>query len=76
MLSFKDELPVWRTISEGLDGIFSAKKAGGPVEICPSCGKTSVRVEILETMSGLKMGFFTCAFCNESWSGPVKEKAA
>jgi hypothetical protein len=76
MLSLKDEIPIFRTISESLDGIFSAKKARDPVETCPSCGRTNVRVEILETMGGLKMGFFTCSFCNESWSGPIKEKAA
>jgi DNA-directed RNA polymerase subunit M/transcription elongation factor TFIIS len=70
MLSLKDEMPMWANISEKLDRFFAAKKGGNVT--CPSCGKTDVSVEILETMSGLRMGFFSCTFCGENWAGPVK----
>ena len=72
MLSLKYEMPLWADISERLDRIFSTGKAEEETEICPSCGKTDVRVEILETMSGLRMGFFSCNCCGETWAGAVR----
>ncbi len=72
MLSLKYKMPLWANISERLDRIFSAGKTEKETEICPSCGKTDVRVEVLETMSGLRMGFFSCNYCGEAWTGPVK----
>ena len=72
MLRLKDEFPLWANVSQRLDRMFAGKKADNSAETCPSCGKTDVRVEVLETMSGLRMGFFTCLFCGETWSGPAK----
>jgi len=71
MMRLKDEIPLWANVSQRLDRIFAAKRAEKPAEICPSCGRADVKAEVLETMSGLKMGFFTCAFCGETWSGPA-----
>lgn len=75
MLSLRNELALWRSVSKKLDQIHAAKKEDRADKACPLCGVESVRVATMETMNGLepglKIGFFTCLSCNESWSGPI-----
>ena len=75
-MSLKDELPLWREVSDKLDRLYSERKPEKPGLTCPFCGRTSVLIEMTETMNGpgkgLKIGFFTCRSCDESWSGLVK----
>jgi len=74
-LSLKDELPLWRDVSDKLDRLYSEQKTEKRGRTCPFCGRMSVGVEMMETVNGpgkgLKIGFFTCRSCNESWSGLV-----
>lgn len=76
ILSFKDELPSWRDVSDKLDRLYESRKPEKQDQVCPFCGRTNVRTEIMETVNGLErgtqIGFFTCKSCNESWSGLLK----
>jgi len=75
MLSLKNELPLWRDISKRLDQLYSAKRLVTRTQTCPFCGKKTVRIATMETVTGSdqgsKIGFFTCLSCNADWSGPI-----
>jgi len=70
MLSLKNELPLWRKVSEELDQLRKNKKTGNPDKVCPFCGKESVYVETLKTINGSDISsmiaFFTCRSCDET----------
>jgi hypothetical protein len=57
-----------------LDRLYGTDKTA--VQSCPFCGKSGIRVETMETTNGsrenLRIGFFTCPSCNESWSDLIQ----
>jgi transcription elongation factor Elf1 len=76
MSRLRDELASWRNVSRMLDKLRTAKKENGPTQTCPFCRNTHVRVETMETISGsdkgLRIGFFSCPSCNQSWSDLIQ----
>ena len=72
MLSLKNVVQLRRKISEELDQLYATENASECGETCPYCDKESTRVETMETMneSGVssRIGFFTCRFCDRTWS--------
>jgi len=76
MSSLKKELARWRVVSKNLDELCAIPGIDEEDRTCPYCDKTSVRAEILETVSGvdkgMAIGFFSCGSCNEHWSVRIK----
>lgn len=77
MLSLKDELPLWRHVSYLLDELAARGEELGDTkksmsQTCPYCDGNRVLTEVMEDVGdapgGLKIGFFTCTFCGETWS--------
>lgn len=76
MSNLRDERTSRRRVSGTIDTLRAARKANTPEQTtCPFCDRENVRVETMSTMTGsdegLKIGFFTCRSCNESWSGLI-----
>jgi len=75
MSNLKDELASWRKVSGMMDRLHALRKGKKPVQSCPFCDRADVRMETMSTVTGsdegLKIGFFTCRSCNESWSGLI-----
>ena len=75
-MSLKDELPLWRDVSDKLDRLYETRKPEKQGQACPFCGSVSVAIEIMDTTygrdKGMSIGFFTCKSCNETWSGLLR----
>ena len=75
MSSLREELVLWRRVSGALDNLRASRKPEAPLHICPFCESANVHLETMSTLTesgeGLRIGFFTCRSCNESWSGLI-----
>ena len=83
MTNLKDELAWRRTLSGLLDKpqpaarrVRPGKGPDAPIETCPFCQRTDIRTETMSTIGGpdgdLKIGFFTCRSCSQTWSEPIR----
>lgn len=72
-----DQLQAWRNAFRRSDEFPEEERKEKPYEICPCCGKTSLQVQIMETVNGLenrsrKIAVSTCTSCGENWSNPIR----
>ena len=75
-MSLKVEVLRWVDFSKRLDRLYGVKTSDSTFDPCPFCGKSNVRIETLSSGNGadknLRIAFFTCPRCNESWSDLIQ----